>query len=246
MRKLILPAVAALLFAAGAAGQVMLAHSRTGTRSSVDEGVLAALGGFRSLAAEVVWYRADRLQNAGRFGELVQLASLLTWLEPHDPEVWAYSAWNLAYNISVRMPREEDRWPWVREAIRLLRDEGLRKNPSEAALFRELAFMFELKIGVDDNDTAAHIYRREWRKIVEDVKVRGAWNELGFDTARMSEIERLYGVTDWTNPFASAIYFAHYGVECADAAQAPFLRTILEQSVRMYREGPKSRKGQTG
>ena len=241
MRKTVLPAVAALLFAVGAAGQVVLAHSRAGTRSSMDEGVLAALGGFRSLAAEVVWYRLDRLQEEGRFGELVQLASILTWLEPHDSEVWAYSAWNLAYNVSVRMPREEDRWPWVREAIRLLRDEGLRWNPADAALYRELAFMYELKIGVDDNDTAAHIYRGEWKKIVEDVAARDAWGEIGMDRSVMTAVEKRYGVTDWTNPFATAVYFAHCGLACGDERQNPFLNTILKQSVRMYHEGPARR-----
>lgn len=228
-------ALVAALLAAGVAGQVLLAGERPVRADAADESMLATLGGFRSLAAEVIWYRAERMQDEGRFAELVQLTSMLTWLEPHDAEVWTYSSWNLAYNISVRMPREEDRWQWVHEAIRLLRDEGIRRNPAEASLYRELAFMFELKIGVDDNDTAAKLYREEWRKIVADVQARDAWGEIGMTKDAMSEIERVYGVSDWTNPQASAIYWAHNGLKHANNQERPFLNEILRQSVTLYR-----------
>ena len=227
-------AAAAALFAAGAAGQFALARAgRTGA-PVVGSGVIAAMGGLRSLAAEVVWFRAERLQEQGRFSELMQLASLLTFLEPHVAEVWTYAAWNLAYNVSVRMPREEDRWPWVLEAMRLLRDDGLRWNPADPGICRELAFMFELKIG-DKLDSAAPLYRREWRKITEDVKSRDAWHELSMDKSLMAEIEREYGVTDWTNPQASAIYWARLGLSNGNGgSQRPFLEAILRQSKVLY------------
>ena len=81
--------------------------------------VIAGLGGFRGILSEIVWFRADRLQNEGRYAEMAQIANLLTTLEPHTPEVWAYAAWNLAYNISVMMPTSEDRWRWVESAMKL-------------------------------------------------------------------------------------------------------------------------------
>ncbi len=224
----------ALMLAIGVMGQVALARVRPGRTPAVDESFIAALGGFRSLAAEVIWYRADRLQDKGRYGELLQLASLLTWLEPHDAEVWTYTAWNLAYNISVRMPRLEDRWPWVYAGLKLLRDEGLRWNPQDPDICRELAFFFELKIGLPDYDAAAPLYKEEWRKIVEDVRSRGAWNEIGMEPAKMSEIERMFGVTDWTNPFASALYWAVEGSAGADGAKRPYLNEIVRQSRILY------------
>ncbi len=223
-----------LLLAIGVAGQVALARARPGRTPAVDESFIAALGGFRSLAAEVVWYRADRLQDKGRYGELLQLASLLTWLEPHDAEVWTYTAWNLAYNISVRMPRLEDRWPWVYAGVRLLRDEGLRWNPQDLDICRELAFFFELKIGLPDYDVAAPLYREEWRKIVEDVRSRGAWEEIGMEPKKMSEIERRYGIDDWTNPFASAIYWAVEGLSGTRARERPYLNEVVRQSKMLY------------
>ena len=217
-------AAAALLLAASAAGQFALRARRPPSAPALAEGALAALGGLRSIAAEVVWFRADRLQDEGRYVELAQLASALALMGPHTPEVWSYAAWNLAYNVSVMMATHEDRWRWVEAAIRLLRDEGLRLNPRSAELHRELAWLFELKLGASIDD-AAPLYREKWRAIVEDVRARGAWGELGMDPRAMQAIERATGFDDWTDPLLSAIYWGARG-GCRD---------IVEQSSILYR-----------
>ena len=203
------------LLVAGIAGEVCLALNRPGRSPLASETMSVALGGLKSMAAEAVWFRADRLQDAGKFEELAQLADLLTELEPHEPEVWRYAAWNLAYNVSVLMPTPEDRWHWVKAALSLIRDRGLKLNPEKAVLYRELAWMFELKIG-GDLDTAAPVYRREWKKTVQDVAARGAWHELGMNEKTMNEVMRLYGVADWSDPVTSAIYWAHLGLPYAE------------------------------
>ena len=115
--------------------------------SPAAEMIVAGLGGFRGIASEVVWFRADRLQADGKYGELAQLSTWLTYLEPHTPEVWSYTAWNLAYNVSVMMPTPADRWRWVAAGLRLLRDDGLSFNPANPELYRELAWLFLFKIG---------------------------------------------------------------------------------------------------
>ena len=85
MNKLIIAAVA--LFIGGLAALFTLRIQRPVERPDLSGSALAAIGGFRSIAAEIVWFRADRLQEEGRFVELSQLASTLTFLEPHTPEV---------------------------------------------------------------------------------------------------------------------------------------------------------------
>ena len=208
-----------LLSALAVGGQVALNRMRPKSASALAEGAMAAMGGIRAIAAEVVWFRADRLQEEGRYVELAQLAETLAFLEPHTPEVWSYAAWNLAYNVSVMMPTAADRWRWVMSAIRLLRDSGLRLNPSSPELCRELAWLFELKIGTDLDAAAGH-YRAEWRRIVEDVRARQAWDELGMDPVVMARIERATGFDDWTDPQLSAIYWGSVG-GCRDiVAQA--------------------------
>ena len=210
MRGVKVTVLCMLLFGVSVAGQFFLASKRAQSAPAFAQGALAAVGALRSIAAEVVWFRADRLQEEGRYVELAQLASLLTFMEPHTSEVWSYAAWNLAYNVSVMMPTPEDRWRWVLSAIRLLRDEGLTLNPGSPELCRELAWLFELKIGTDI-DSAAAVYRKKWKEIVDDVGRRGAWDELRMDTKRMLAIEHATGFDDWTDPQMSAIYWASIG-----------------------------------
>lgn len=227
--------VLAALIAAGAAGEMILANHRPDASPLVAESAIAALGGLRSLAAEAVWFRADRLQDEGRYVELSQLASTLTFLEPHTPEVWSYAAWNLAYNISIMMPTYEDRWRWVLAAIKMLRDDGLRLNPRNAELCRELAWLFEIKLGAGIDD-AADIYREKWREIVEEAAARDAWHELGLEPGMMREVAARYGIDDWAQPLASAIYFAHLGLENAKGRTRSMLLEIIRQSRYMMKK----------
>jgi len=91
--------------------------------------------------------RAEQLQDEGKYFAIVQLADWITKLEPHLTEVWAYHAWNMAYNISVMFPDPEDRWRWVKSGMRLLRDEGVRYDPDDPRLYCELAWIYQYKIG---------------------------------------------------------------------------------------------------
>ena len=175
---------------------------------------IALLGGFRSIAAEIVWFRADRLQDSGRYAEMAQLAAWLTFLEPHTPEVWSYAAWNLSYNVSVMMQTPADRWRWVMAGLKLLRDDGLRLNPDDPNLHREIAWLFLAKIG-GRLDDAAPYYREAWGKEVEEASKANDWAKLRLDPAIMSAVDSEYGKQDWTHPFASAIYWAREGLRCA-------------------------------
>lgn len=223
--------VVLVLVSAGA--QVVVAKMRPATGPAVAESAFAAFGGIRSIASEIVWFRADRLQDEGRYVELAQLAHALTLSEPHTPEVWSYASWNLAYNVSVMMSTDADRWRWVKNALTLLRDEGLKYNPKSAELYKELAMLFEFKLGLDIDDAAGY-YRAEWKKIVEDVSKRNAWGELGMKPEKMQELERAARISDRTDPLYSAVYWAIEGVPFADKNTGPFLNEIIRQSLAIY------------
>lgn len=222
-----------VLSAVAAGAQFGVSKMRPATGPAAAESAFAAFGGLRSIASEVVWFRADRLQDEGRYVELAQLAHALTLSEPHTPEVWSYASWNLAYNVSVMMSTDADRWRWVKNALTLLRDEGLEYNPKSAALYKELAMLFEFKLGLDIDESAG-FYRSEWKKIVEDVAKRDAWEELGMKKSKMLELEKASGVTDRTDPLYSAIYWALEGVPYADKNTGPFLNEIIRQSLAIY------------
>lgn len=195
--------------------------------SAAAEMVVAGLGGFRGLAAEAIWFRADRLWDEGRYGELAQLASWLTFLEPHTAEVWSYAAWNLAYNVSVVMPTAADRWRWVKAGLRLLLDDGLRLNPFDPRLYGSIANMFSMKLGANTDDAAAY-YREQWKSMVEVAMASGDWSEVKLDPVKMRAIEAEYGAQDWTHPLASSLYWAHLGLQCArtQSARAELLQAV--------------------
>jgi hypothetical protein len=200
-----------------------------------------ALGGFRGLISNALWIRANELQENDKFFEMSQLADWITKLEPHFVQVWLVQAWNMAYNISVKFKENgpgdyTDRWRWVQRGIELLRDEGLKYNPNELLIYRELSWFFQHKIGANLDD--GHMfYKQEWIK--ETSKVFGATNvvsveaianptnddtklraqllrdELKLDPQMVLAVDKAHGPLDWRMPETYAIYWAYVGLQRA-------------------------------
>ena len=203
--------------------------------------VMAGLGAFRGIVSEVLWFRADRLQEEGRFLELVQLSDWLTMLDPHASEAWVYNAWNLAYNISVMMIRPEDRLRWVKNGIALLRDDGLRLNPKDARLYRELAWMYMNKIG-SDLDEACETYQRALAdamapcleadgRVKVSAETREKLKPFRLDPDRMAELEKRFGPLDWRLAESHAVYWGECGVAYATGHEALMCRRVVYQSL---------------
>ncbi len=113
-----------------------------------------AMGAFRGLVVDILWMRADKLKEEGQFFDARQLAEWITKLQPRFAAVWEFHAWNMAYNISVAIPatQPEQRWRWVRTGYELLRDDGIPLNPKSIQLYRELARIFQHKLGGVSDD----------------------------------------------------------------------------------------------
>lgn len=198
-----------------------------------------AFGGFRGIVADLLWIRSARLQQEGKFFELVQLADWITKLEPRFTEVWAYHAWNLTYNISVLFEDQEDRWRWVRHGISLLRDEGLRYNPGESGLLYELGWMFQHKLGSNTDDAHMH-YKRQWAaEMTEVLGTEQIEREYKMNPATMQALDAQYGPLDWRLPHAHAVYWAAASREVArrpfDGLQAH--RMLYQSLVESFRGG---------
>ena len=71
-----------------------------------------AMGAFRGLVVDILWMRADKLKEQGQYFDAKQLAEWITVLQPRFAEVWAFQAWNMAYNISVAIPAEQPDQRW--------------------------------------------------------------------------------------------------------------------------------------
>jgi hypothetical protein len=194
-----------------------------------------ALGGFRGLIANALWIRANDLQDEDKFFEAAQLADWITKLEPHFVQVWLVQAWNMAYNISVKFKDFDDRWRWVQRGIALLRDDGLRFNPNETLIFRELAWFFQHKMGANLDDANMR-YKQEWLKEMSEVFAKKApdleelinpqtddarrrsqllTSKYKLDPQFMKQVDERYGPLEWRLPESHAIYWAARGLENA-------------------------------
>lgn len=132
----------------------------------------AGLGSFRGLAVDALWMRADALQTEGLYYEAQTLSQWITALQPRFPRVWAFQAWNLAYNISASTRVAEERWGWINRAIDLLRARGIALNPTDPDLPMELGWIYFHKIG-GKTDREHWYYKarlaREFRELLGDM-----------------------------------------------------------------------------
>jgi hypothetical protein len=195
-----------------------------------------ALGGFRGLLSNALWMRATQLQEDDKYFEMAQLAEWITKLEPHYVQVWIVQAWNMAYNISVKFSSPVDRWRWVKRGIELLRDEGLRYNPNEILMYRELAWFFQHKMGANLDDASMY-YKQQWKEEMDQVfggkkptldelihpqtpdetnRAALLRNKFKMDPVFMDEVDKHYGPLEWRLPEASAIYWAALGLREAE------------------------------
>lgn len=193
-----------------------------------------ALGGFRGLISNMLWIRANDLQENDKYFEMVQLADWITKLEPHFTQVWLFESWNMAYNISVKFKDADDRWRWVQRGIELLRDEGLQYNEHDVLMHRELAGFFQHKMGANMDD--AHLYyKKRWANDMAEVLGMDTppnWDELinpktdeakkrvaklkekyKLDPVFMKQVDERFGPLEWKLPEAHAIYWAAKGLE---------------------------------
>ena len=121
--------------------------------------IAQSVGVLRGLIVNYLWTRTENLKDQGKFFEAYSVAKWITQLQPRFAKVWQFQAWNMAYNISVATHTKEERWKWVQDGIRLIREHGLKYNPNDMMLYKELSWYFLHKIGGFTDD--AHIYYKQ-------------------------------------------------------------------------------------
>lgn len=131
--------------------------------------IAQSIGVLRGIIVNYLWIRADKLKEDGKFFEAYHIGRWITDLQPRFSKVWAFQAWNMAYNISVATHTKEERWQWVMDGIRLVREHGIKYNPDDMWLYKELSWYFLHKIGGFTDD--AHNYYKmklaeEWHGLL--------------------------------------------------------------------------------
>ena len=120
---------------------------------------LFLLGGFRGMAANVLWTRAIDFQKVQEWDKLKMTVDMITKLQPHFLSIWTFQSWNLTYNVSVEWDAPEDKYEWIKRGI-LFVQEGVKKNQKSPDLIWDTAWYYYHKLGFSDESI---ILRRLFR-----------------------------------------------------------------------------------
>lgn len=130
-------------------------------------GFLAALSGFRSALAAVLWIEAHNAWERTEWGRMAGLFDTVTTLQPRSLLYWDMAAWHMAWNASIAalndesQPSEALRIRNQRQYIKLGRDylkQGLRNNPQSAFLEERLGVLLRDKL--EDHCAAGQAFLR--------------------------------------------------------------------------------------
>ena len=128
---------------------------------------IAALGGFRSLVADVLWIEALTDWERVEYGKMNLKFSTVTTLVPHNVTFWDMAGWHMAYNASVavmedrnepkivvRKKRQREYFLLGKEYI----ERGIANNPNSAVLNHQLGEIDQRKL--EDHLAASKAYDR--------------------------------------------------------------------------------------
>ncbi|MBK9975126.1 MAG: hypothetical protein IPP14_10180 [Planctomycetes bacterium] len=97
-----------------------------------DTGV-RVLGATRGYASTALWLRAGEAYKRGDLYETTATYQLIRELQPRNPAVYSYLAWNEAYNLAAQFAEPERRMEWIARGFATLR-QGQRALPADASL----------------------------------------------------------------------------------------------------------------
>jgi len=117
-------------------------------------GFIAALSGFRSMVADVLFIQAHVAWEQTEWGRVLFLFRQVTTLQPRAILFWDMAAWHMAWNASVAamndrsQPRLALRIKAQREYFALGKDfldRGIKNNPERPQLYESLARLYKEK-----------------------------------------------------------------------------------------------------
>jgi tetratricopeptide (TPR) repeat protein len=117
-------------------------------------GFIAALSGFRSIVADMLFIQAHVAWERTEWGRVLLLFRHVTTLQPRAILFWDMAAWHMAWNASVaamddrNQPRLALRIKTQREYFALAKDfleRGIKNNPDRPQLYDALARLYKEK-----------------------------------------------------------------------------------------------------
>lgn len=114
--------------------------------------MLASFTGFEQVVAGALWIRADDFFHRGQYQAIVPIVRIVTWLDPHNIDVFTTGAWHLDYNFVDEANSLSDK-RYIPAAIALMK-EGIKNNPDIWDLYFELGWTHYSRKLFDDAKAA--------------------------------------------------------------------------------------------
>jgi hypothetical protein len=168
-------------------------------------GFVAALSGFRSIVADMLFIQAHVAWERTEWGRVLLLFRQVTTLQPRAILFWDMAAWHMAWNASVaalndkKQPRQALRIKAQREYFALGKDfleSGIRNNPDKPQLYESLARLYKDKYN-DREHASEYFAKAAALPGAPDYDRRFAAYELSYCEGREREAyDRLRGLYD--------------------------------------------------
>ncbi len=110
---------------------------KTALTGLTNEFILGPLLGLQQAVAGLLWVRADEFFHEGDYDAILPIVRMVTWLDPHNLDVYITGGWHLAYNFTDQNERSDRRY--LPAAQRLL-EEGDFNNAEVYDIAFELAW----------------------------------------------------------------------------------------------------------
>ena len=118
-------------------------------------GFLAALSGFRTLVADLLWIQANADWQRVEYGPMNLIFNTVTTLTPHNINFWDESSWYMAYNASVAA-MEDRKQPSLARRLQAQHQyfiigvdflkRGIANNPGSYLLHQSLGIIYRDKL----------------------------------------------------------------------------------------------------
>jgi len=119
-----------------------------------NEFILGPMLGLQQAVAGALWVRADEFFHEGDYDAILPIVRMVTWLDPHQLDVYITGAWHLSYNFTDSNERSDRRYI---PAAQTLLEEGYENNKTLYDIPFELGWENTDKI--KDYDRAEHWFR---------------------------------------------------------------------------------------
>ncbi len=116
------------------------------------EFALGAFTGFREAVAGMLWVRTDEFFHNGDYAAIMPLIRVITWLDPHQIDVYETGAWHMDYNFTDSQERSDRRY--IPMSLALIK-EGIVNNSDEPDLYSDEAFVHYFRKIADYPKSAA-------------------------------------------------------------------------------------------